>query len=156
MLGAQGALEDGQQRGELVAGPGRIPRLPGPGGEVAAIGQGVGVLGTGHLLGNGQPRGVLVAGPGRSDEGASLAHPPGGNRKLRVAGDRPGLVGRCGFREPGPALGTAIVHIDPSGNRTVGTTVQTSSVGTRRGHLCVPRISSTALTCKVAFSLVRP
>ena len=34
----------GQQRGELVAGPGRIPRLPGPAGEVAAGGQGVRVL----------------------------------------------------------------------------------------------------------------
>jgi hypothetical protein len=26
----------------------------------------------------------------------------------------------------------------------------------QHGHLCVPRISSAALTCKVAFSLVRP
>ena len=40
VLGAQDPLIDGQQRGELVAGPGRIPRLPGPGGEVAAGGQG--------------------------------------------------------------------------------------------------------------------
>ena len=35
VLGAEDPLEDGQQRGELVAGRGRIPRLPGPAGEVA-------------------------------------------------------------------------------------------------------------------------
>ena len=34
MLGAQDPLADGQQGGVLVAGPGRMPRLPGPGGEV--------------------------------------------------------------------------------------------------------------------------
>ena len=45
VLGAQDPLADGQQGGELVAGPGRIPRLPGPVGEVVAGGQGVGVLG---------------------------------------------------------------------------------------------------------------
>ena len=45
VLGAQHPLADGQQRGELVAGPGRIPRLPGPVGQVAAGGQGARVLG---------------------------------------------------------------------------------------------------------------
>src|ERR1700683_5437445 len=40
-LRAQDALADGQQRGELVAGPGRIPRLPGEVGESGAGGQGV-------------------------------------------------------------------------------------------------------------------
>ena len=36
VLGAEDPFADRQQRGELVAGPGRIPRLPGPAGEVAA------------------------------------------------------------------------------------------------------------------------
>ena len=36
VLGAQDPLADGQQVGELVAGPGRIPRLPNPAGEVVA------------------------------------------------------------------------------------------------------------------------
>jgi hypothetical protein len=45
VLGAQDPLADGQQGGELVAGPGRIPCPPGPGGKVMAGGQGVGVLG---------------------------------------------------------------------------------------------------------------
>ena len=45
VLGALDPLEDGQQGGELVAGPGRVPRLPGPVGEIVAGGQGVRVLG---------------------------------------------------------------------------------------------------------------
>ena len=40
MLGAERTLGDGQQRGEQVAGPGRIPLLPGPVGEAVAGGQG--------------------------------------------------------------------------------------------------------------------
>ena len=44
VLRAEDPLYDRQQRGELVPGPGRIPRLPGPLGEVGAGGQGVGVL----------------------------------------------------------------------------------------------------------------
>ena len=40
MLGTGHPLADRQQCGELVAGPGRIPRLPGPGGEVGAGPQG--------------------------------------------------------------------------------------------------------------------
>jgi hypothetical protein len=63
--GAGDPLHEGQQRGELVAGPGRIPRLPRPGGEVGAGGQGVGVLGARDPLAEGQQRGELVAGPGR-------------------------------------------------------------------------------------------
>ncbi len=65
MLGAQDPLADGQQRGELVAGPGHIPRTPGPAGEVVAEVQGVRVLGAQHPLEEGQQGGVLVAGPGR-------------------------------------------------------------------------------------------
>src|SRR5690242_2082438 len=37
VLGAQDPLADGQQRGVLVAGPGRIPRLPGPVGPILAF-----------------------------------------------------------------------------------------------------------------------
>jgi tetratricopeptide (TPR) repeat protein len=46
VLGALDPLADRQQGGELVAGPGRIPRLPGEGGEFVPGVQGVGVLGT--------------------------------------------------------------------------------------------------------------
>jgi hypothetical protein len=53
VLGAEYLLLDGQQRGELVASPGRIPRLPGEAGEEAAIGQGVGVLGAEYSLDDG-------------------------------------------------------------------------------------------------------
>ena len=38
---AKDRLADGQQRGELVAGPGCVARMPGPVGEVDAGGQGV-------------------------------------------------------------------------------------------------------------------
>ena len=65
VLGAQDPFVDGQQGGELVAGPGRIPRLPGPGGEVAAGAQGGGVLGAQDPFADGQQGGELVAGPGR-------------------------------------------------------------------------------------------
>jgi hypothetical protein len=41
----QDPLADGQQGGELVADPGRIPRLPGQDGEAVVGGQGAGVLG---------------------------------------------------------------------------------------------------------------
>ena len=47
-LGAQHPLLHRQQRGVLVAGPGRIPRLPGPVGEAAAGSQGGRVLGPEH------------------------------------------------------------------------------------------------------------
>ena len=62
MLGAAHPLDHRQQRGELVAGASRIPRLPGPAGEVGADGQGVRVLGVAHPLGHRQQRGELVAG----------------------------------------------------------------------------------------------
>ena len=54
-----------QQRGELVPGPGRVPRLPGPVGEVGASAQGARVLGAEDPLDDGQQRGELVPGPGR-------------------------------------------------------------------------------------------
>jgi hypothetical protein len=57
VLRAQDPFEDGQQGGVLVAGGGRVPRHPGPVGEVAAGVQGVGVLGT-----------VVLAVPVRADD----------------------------------------------------------------------------------------
>src|SRR5215475_12484943 len=65
VFGALDPLDDGYQRGELVAGGGRIPRLPGPVGEVVAGGKGVRVLRAEDPLAHGQQLGVLVAGGGR-------------------------------------------------------------------------------------------
>jgi hypothetical protein len=65
MLGAREQLANGQQRGEPVAGLGRIPRRPGLVGEVRAGGQGVRVHRAQDPLLNGQQGGELVAGLGR-------------------------------------------------------------------------------------------
>ena len=59
VLGAQDPLEDGKQGGELVAGPGRIPRLPRPASEVGAGGQGAWVPGAQDLFAQGQQGGAL-------------------------------------------------------------------------------------------------
>src|SRR5262249_26056478 len=61
----KGPLEGGQQRSELVAGLGRITRLPGPAGPGAASNQGGRVVQFKGPLVGGQQRGELVAGPGR-------------------------------------------------------------------------------------------
>ncbi|GAA4951922.1 hypothetical protein GCM10023334_066670 [Nonomuraea thailandensis] len=45
VFGAHDALDGGEQGGVLVAGGGRVPRLPRPVGEVVLGGQGVGVFG---------------------------------------------------------------------------------------------------------------
>jgi hypothetical protein len=50
VLRAEDPLFHQYQLRQLVAGPGRIPRPLGPGGEVEADGQGVGVIQTGHSL----------------------------------------------------------------------------------------------------------
>jgi hypothetical protein len=63
VLGAQDPLLDGQQGGVLVAGPGRIPRLPEPAGEAAAGGEGVPVFG---------PVGVALA-VGVGEDGCAVA-----------------------------------------------------------------------------------
>ena len=65
MLGPQDPILDGQQEGVLVAGPGRIPRPPGPEGDVAAGDQSFDVLGPQDPFLDRQQGGVLVAGPGR-------------------------------------------------------------------------------------------
>src|SRR5215472_13882858 len=63
--GAGHPLLDGQQRGELVPGPGRIPRRPGPAGEFVAGVEGARVLAALDPLTEGEQRGVLVPRPGR-------------------------------------------------------------------------------------------
>ena len=70
-LTAQHPLDDGQQRDVLVAGPGRIPRIPSPPGKFIAGPQGVGVLGAQHPFADGQQRSELVPGTGR------IPRPPG-------------------------------------------------------------------------------
>ena len=104
VLGAEDALGYGQQRGELVPGGGRVPRLPGPVGQAGAGGQGVGVLGAEDALGYGQQRGELV---------------PGGGRVPRL----PGRVGEFAPRGQGAGvLGTGCVgaRIAVGGDRVVG------------------------------------
>jgi hypothetical protein len=71
VLWAEYPLEHGQERGVLVAGPCRISRQRGPLGQVAAGGQGVGVLRARRPLRDGQQRDEEVAGPG------SIACTPG-------------------------------------------------------------------------------
>ena len=87
VLGAQDPFVDGQQGGELVAGPGRIPGLPGPVGEVGAGGQGVGVLGAQDPFADGQQGGVLVAGPGR------IPGLPGPAGEVAAGGQGVGVLG---------------------------------------------------------------
>ena len=76
VLRAEDPLAHGQQRGELVAGPGRIPRLPGPAGEV-----GRGRSGCPGAPGRGPARGRAAArrtGPG------PRPHPPLARSSRRV------------------------------------------------------------------------
>ena len=91
MLGAGDPLADRQQRGELVPGPGRIPRLPGPAGQVGAGGQRVGVLGAGDPLADRQQRGELVPGPGR------IPRLPGPGGQVVAGGERVGVLGAPGL-----------------------------------------------------------
>jgi len=78
-------LEHGQQRGVLVTGPGRISRLAGQNGDVAADEQGVWVFGAGHRSRSGSNAGVLVTGPGRIPPASAVqwARPW---RSIKVAG----------------------------------------------------------------------
>jgi hypothetical protein len=62
VLGAQGTLTHGQQRGVLVPGGGRVSRRPGPVGEPSAS---AGVLGAQEPLAHGQQRGQQVPGGSR-------------------------------------------------------------------------------------------
>ena len=74
MLRAEDPLAQGQQRGVLVPGGGRVPRLPGPPGELVPGVQGVRVLRAEDPLEHGQQRGELVPGGGRVP---GLPGPPG-------------------------------------------------------------------------------
>jgi hypothetical protein len=65
VIGAEDPLADGKQGGELVAGPGRVPRIPGPVSEVRAGDQSVGAVGAADPLEDGQQGCELVAGPSR-------------------------------------------------------------------------------------------
>src|SRR5215467_12540101 len=65
VIRAEHPLVNRQQNGILVAGPGRIARVPGPGGQVVTGGEGVRVLGAQNPLAHGQQPGELVASPGR-------------------------------------------------------------------------------------------
>ena len=87
MLGAGDPLADRQQRGELVPGPGRISRLPGPAGEVGADGEGGGMLGAQDPLPDRQQRGVLVPGPGR------IPRLPGPAGEVGAGGEGVGVLG---------------------------------------------------------------
>ena len=49
-----------QQRGQLIASPGRISRIADVVGEVAAVGQGVGVLGPQDPLAHRHQRGQFI------------------------------------------------------------------------------------------------
>ena len=64
MRRAEDPHQVGQQRGVLVPGRGRIPRLPGPVGNAVACGQGAGVRRAEDPHQVGQQRGVLVPGRG--------------------------------------------------------------------------------------------
>ena len=95
--GCAGARRPGPARGWAAArrtgrGPGRIPRLPGPAGEVGADDQGVGMLGALDPLADRQQRGKLVAGPGRIPRLSSFPRRCRGGRRFR-AGSAPGRAG---------------------------------------------------------------
>ena len=128
MLGAEDALGYGQQRGELVPGGGRIPRLPDPVGQAGAGGQGIGVLGAEDALGDGQQRGELVPGGGRVSrlpdrvgefaprgQGAGVLGTGGVGAHIAIGGDRvagcgPPFGGHCRLDLPnqGPQLSLGV------------------------------------------------
>ena len=62
---ARDLLAEGEQRGELVAGGGRVTCLPGTAGELVPDGEGVRVVGAENPLANRQQHGELVARRGR-------------------------------------------------------------------------------------------
>ena len=107
VLGALDSLVDGQQGGELVPGPSRIPGLSGPVGEVVAGVEGSGMLGAQDPFADGQQGGELVPSPSRipglpSPVGEIVAGGQGGgvleavNTALPVrVGDLPEQVPGC-------------------------------------------------------------
>ncbi len=105
VLGAQDTLDDGQQRGQLVAGPGRIPRLPGPVGEVGSDAQGVVVLGAQNPLVDEQQGRELVAGP--------EPHPPPPRSTRRGRCGCPGCPGPQARRRHFPCTRRRSARTDP-------------------------------------------
>ena len=80
---------DGQQYGELVAGPVRVARKPGPAGQVEAGVLGKRVLRAGYPLDHGQQRGGLVAGSGSVSRFPGPAGQVGADdQRVRVLGAR--------------------------------------------------------------------
>jgi hypothetical protein len=65
MLSAESLLQEGQQRGVLLAGRGRVPSRTGRVGFVAASDESRGVLCAEDPREDGEQRGVLVPGGGR-------------------------------------------------------------------------------------------
>ena len=97
MLGALDPFAGGQQGSVLVAGPGRIPRLPGPAGEFVAGDQGAGVLGALDPFAGGQQDGELVAGTGR------IPRLPGPSSDVMEGGQGGGVL-----RAVGVTVGTRV------------------------------------------------
>jgi hypothetical protein len=91
VLRAEDSLAGGQQRGELVPCPGRIPRPPGESGELVAGAQGVRVLRAEDSLAGGQQRGELVPCPGR------IPRIPGERGQLVAGAERIGVFSTVGL-----------------------------------------------------------
>jgi hypothetical protein len=72
MLRAEDPVIHGQQPGERVPGGGRIPRMPGPAGQVGAGGQGARVLRAEDPVIHGQQPGERVLGEDHPDTLASV------------------------------------------------------------------------------------
>ena len=64
MVHAVDACADGEQRGELVPGGGRVPGTPGPVGQVEPGHQGIGGVRTEYALADSEKDGELVPGGG--------------------------------------------------------------------------------------------
>ena len=92
VVGAEDPLLVGQQRGEQLQCAAGVPGLPGPGGDVAAGGQGVGVVGAEDPLLVGQQRG------GQVQCAAGVPGPPGPGGDVAAGGQGVGWSGprtRC-------------------------------------------------------------
>src|SRR5438034_9112343 len=100
MLGAEDPLGGGQQRGVLVARPGRIPRLPGEGCEVGAGVQGVRVLGAHDPLADGQQQQPSTPDRriGAPDTFAAVTAPAGLSRMTTCTSAVPGGAGSWDWR----------------------------------------------------------
>jgi hypothetical protein len=97
--GSGDLLDGGEQGRVLVAGRGRVTRLPGDAGEIRPGGEGGGVRGSGDLLKDGAQGHELVAGRGR------VTRRPGEAGEIRPGGEGGGVPGSKRLIESGfPAL----------------------------------------------------